>query len=85
MMRITVRRIREGLHPSEIVVAVRTAEGKDVKIVVDKDSVKNDTIDIGYPIARNNNEALVELPRETTDGLWRVWVAADSLREGAVA
>lgn len=78
MMRVKIERVSEGLHPSETVVAVRTADGSE-KMVVASRSIVDDTVDIGYPIDRRDGLALVELPRETTTGSWRVWVSEDAL------
>lgn len=83
MYRLRVETVRDGLHPTEVVVAVDTDQGS-VKLVIDRDSLLNDFIEVGYPLARRNGHVLVELPRETTSGLWRVWVESGSI-EDAVA
>lgn len=77
MMRVRIEEVRNGLHPSEVVVSVRTTEGME-RLVVDRRSIaQNHSIEVGYPIDRRENLFLVELPRETTTGSWRVWVAED--------
>ena len=75
MLRVKVRQIREGLHPNEVVVEFDTADGGKQTLVVDRRSLRNDTVRVGYPIGREApNRLLVELPRETLQGSWRVWV-----------
>jgi hypothetical protein len=82
---VKVERVREGQHPSEVVVAVRTADGTAEKLIVDVRSIRNDTLDVGYPVGEDTDRLLVELPRESVRGLWRVWVRRDSLIDGAPA
>jgi len=36
-------------------------------------------LEIGYPVGRDEENYLVELPRETSRGFWRVWVAKDKV------
>ena len=85
MPQVRIERVREGQHPSEVVVAVRTADGGIEKLVVDQRSIHNDTLEIGYPVGEDNDRLLVELPRESVRGLWRVWVNRDSVTEEAPA
>ena len=85
MPQVRIERVREGQHPSEVVVAVRTADGGIEKLVVDQRSIRNDTLEIGYPVGEDNDRLLVELPRESVRGLWRVWVNRDSVTEQAPA
>lgn len=85
MAQVKIEQVREGQHPSEVVVAVRTADGGSEKLVVDKRSIRNDALDVGYPVGEDKDKLLVELPRESVRGLWRVWVNRDSVIEGAAA
>lgn len=73
---IMVKQLREGQHPSEVVVSVETRGGKREQLVLDRRAISSEsTIEVGYPIAKDeNNHLLVELPRETIRGEWRVWV-----------
>jgi hypothetical protein len=81
MLRIKVKPIREGSHPSEIVVAVETADGKHERLVVDKRSLIDDTLGVGYPVGGDRDRLLIELPRETLSGRWRVWVSRETVVE----
>ena len=81
MMRLKVEKIGEGLHPNEAVVSVQTKDGP-VMMVVDPTIINpDDTVVIGWPVATDpkNQALLVELPRETEHGSWRVWVAEREL------
>lgn len=77
-MRVKVQKIQSGSHPSEVLVSVHTTEG-DEHLVVHERSIRDDTLDIGYPINSRESEHLVELPRETVSGAWRVWVPSTSV------
>ena len=85
MSRIRVEVLGEGQHPSERMVAVTTASGDKENVMVDRRSIDNDTIDVGYPVASEPGRFLIELPRETTTGQWRVWVNAGDVLDGVLA
>jgi hypothetical protein len=73
-MRVKIKEIGPGIHPSEVVVEVQTADGRE-RLVVDRHSVRDKTIFAGWrPLAERKAQWLVELPRETMSGTWRVWV-----------
>ena len=75
-MRLKISRVGEGLHPNEVVVAVQTNEGKE-RMVIHKRALRDDTIEIGYPIDEDDGNYLVQLPGETMRGAGRVWVASE--------
>jgi hypothetical protein len=78
-MRVKVREIGGGLHPSEAVVEIQTAGGVE-KLVVDRKSIQNRTIFAGWrPLAEKKGQWLIELPRETMSGTWRVWVKRNEI------
>lgn len=77
-MRVKVRTIEKGLHPNEVVVEVQTIGGPE-RLVVDRRSVKAKSISVGAPLRLDADHHLVELPRETMNGSWRVWVKRESL------
>lgn len=72
-MRVRIEEVGTGQHPSEKVVKVETVEGPE-QLIVDRRSIQERSLDVGYPIGQHNGHFLVELPRETFRGLWRVWV-----------
>lgn len=85
MLRVKVEKVRDGQHPSEIVVAVTTAEGGREELIVDRRSLHEGSLEVGYPVGRDRERVLVELPRETLRGSWRVWVPIASLVGDAAA
>jgi hypothetical protein len=78
MMRLRVEKVGQGLHPSEMVVTVRTRDGSE-ELVIDPRSLKNDSLVIGWPVGTDDGFRLVELPRPTSRGARRVWVSKDDL------
>jgi hypothetical protein len=81
MMRLKVEKQGEGLHPNEAVVAVNSIDGPVIMVVDPTIIFPDDSVTIGWPVARNSelSQFLVELPRETENGSWRVWVPEKEL------
>jgi hypothetical protein len=79
-MRVKIQEIGKGLHPSEVVVQIQTVEGSE-QPVIDRRSIDNGSIDIEYPVRTSDGHYLIELPRETTRGSWRIWVPKDMIAE----
>ena len=83
-MRVKAQRVAAGLHPNEVIVEVKTTTGTE-RLVVDKRAFQDNSISVGSPIGMSEQgEYLVELPRETTTGAWRVWVASEVLSKDKV-
>jgi hypothetical protein len=78
MSRIAVENVEEGLHPSEVVVTLRTADGKVEEVAVDRQLVEAKQLQ-AFPIGEEAGRVLVELPRETISGAWRVWMPKASV------
>jgi len=81
MMRLPVEILGDGLHPNEVVVGVALADGGMERLVISRRSLSQGSISIGWPITEVDGRSLVELPRETQTGAWRVWVASNKLIE----
>jgi hypothetical protein len=78
-MRVKIRQIGRGLHPSETVVEIQTVRGPE-RLVVDRQSIQEETIFAGWrPVAEKRGQWLIELPRETMSGTWRVWVRRNEI------
>lgn len=80
-MLIPVDHVSDGLHPGEVVVAVRAREGAE-KVMVDRRSLDGDRLEVGYPVGQDGDFYLVELPQETFRGYWRVWVPKTDVQPG---
>lgn len=77
-MRIKITTVGEGLHPDEVVIALETRDGIE-GLVVDRQHLDDDYLHIGWPVGGDGAFYLVELPRETFRGRWRVWMKKDKL------
>jgi hypothetical protein len=78
MMLLKIKRLGEGLHPSETLVSVETRDGP-AEIAVDAKALRNGTLPIGWPVGKSEDFLLVELPRPTVNGTRRVWVRKEEL------
>ena len=80
-MRLRVDRLGEGPGPGEVVVSVTTVTGATEQVIVHVTGIVDDTIDVGYPLASNETQNLIELPRESVSGKWRLWVPQAAMVE----
>jgi hypothetical protein len=72
-MRIRTDKRTAGPIPSETVVVIPTIEGEE-QLVVHTSQVDDRGVEVGFIRERDDDTLLVELPRETMSGRWRVWV-----------
>lgn len=78
---LKIREVYEGLHPSEVIIAIQQANGTEAESIVSRRSIVDGAIDIGYPVgSKPDGSLLVELPHETSQGFWRVWVRPEQVR-----
>jgi len=80
-MRVKVEEAGSGLHPHEVLVKIQTVQGPQI-VAVDKRSLRQNMIEIGYPVSQHGQYRLIELPAETSGGSWRVWVDVNMTSEG---
>jgi hypothetical protein len=80
---IPVREEHPGLHPSEVVVAIRNVDGIDEMATMSRRSVEEGTLDVGWPVGRDDERKayLVQLGRETHQGAHAVWVPMSDVHE----
>jgi hypothetical protein len=71
-MRIRTEKQEAGPIPSEKVVAIQTISGTE-EVIVHSSQVDAKGVEVGF-IGQKGDDFLVELPRETLSGRWRVWV-----------
>jgi len=72
-------RVKPGLIESESVVYVPTADGgQEEEVTVSTDQVVDNTLHAAF-ITRGQGKILVELPRESASGRWRVWVPEERI------
>ncbi len=76
-IRIKITSREAGPIPSEALVAIRTVEGVE-EVVVHASQATADSVEAGF-IGAEGDRVLIELPRETVSGRWRVWVDKKAL------
>jgi hypothetical protein len=78
-MRLKIERLTDGPGPQETIIRVLTADGESEEVVVHRPSIVVDSIDIGYPLHREEGRTFVELPQEAMSGRWRIWVPSTAI------
>jgi hypothetical protein len=68
-----IGKIEEGLMPTEKIVRVEDAEGGIEEIPVSSRSIDDGKL-VASEIGRLEDKVLIELPRESASGRWRIWV-----------
>ena len=74
-MRVRYNAMQPGPGPSEAIVTVTTADGRAEEVIVQREMIEGDVVEIGYIVdRRDDNASLVELVRESASGKWRLWI-----------
>lgn len=66
-------KIVEGLMPSEKIAIIQGADGSTEEVAVSTANFTGDKL-MAFIIREHEGRVLVELPRETVSGRWRMWV-----------
>lgn len=73
-MKVKCERIDDGLIPSERIVRLRTLDGNEEEVMVaDTQTSEGRYLEVAA-IYREGSRVLVELPRESSTGHWRLWL-----------
>jgi subtilisin-like proprotein convertase family protein len=65
--------LNPGPGPSEQIVGIETKAGQE-QVVLSARALINGYLYVGEPLAKEGRMYLVELPRESASGRWRIWV-----------
>jgi hypothetical protein len=71
-------RIVPGANSSERVAYIKTASGGKAEVILDVSQANHHSV-VAAEIGRKDDRVLIELPRETSSGEWRVWVSKKQL------
>jgi len=77
-MRIKFAGRRAGPVALEAVVAIPTARGQTEEVVVHRGYLDERSLEVTY-IGEQDGLLLVELPRQSMSGRWRVWVSKSAV------
>jgi hypothetical protein len=78
MRLLKIEKKLKGAIASETVITIPTDEGEE-EVIVHSSQIKKNRVEVGV-IGEQGKKVLVELPRETLKGKWRVWVKAGDLQ-----
>lgn len=82
MCRVRCEPVTDGPGPNEQIVNVVTASGVREEVIAPNAAVRGDTLQTSHALEmRDDGAVLVELPRESSSGAWRVWVAGNAVVE----
>ena len=82
LSKVKAEKISKGMIPSERFVLIRTAEGHNEEVPVHKSQIKNGYLLVSR-IHSEEDKILIELPRESSSGSWRIWVPRDRFQGAA--
>jgi hypothetical protein len=71
-------KVSDGLMPTEKVARIETADGKAEEVAVSAQNIQDNKL-MAFEIGREKGRVLVELPRESASGRWRVWVKESAI------
>lgn len=76
--RVKCNEVVDGLMPSEKIARIQTADGKVEDVAVAAQSISEGKL-LASEIGRQEGKVLVELPRESASGRWRIWVSESAI------
>lgn len=79
MIRVSPRSIEDGLMPEEKIARIEAIGGQIEEVSVSVKDISTDNKLIVSEIGRQGERVLVELPRESASGRWRVWINANAI------
>ena len=70
--------VHDGLMPNEKIAEIETADGGRESVTVSPNNVHGSML-MAALIGRSEGRVLIELPRESMSGRWRIWVKEAAL------
>jgi hypothetical protein len=74
-------KVEDGLIPSERVVRLESADGNIEEVSVSRRNIEGDRL-LASAVAEGEGKILVELPRESASGRWRIWMKSAAVAVG---
>ena len=63
----------DGLMPNEKIARIKGADGRLEEVEVSTLNIENNKL-LAFVVGKRGEDVLIELPRESTSGRWRMWV-----------
>jgi hypothetical protein len=71
--------VSEGLMPDERIAKIRTVGGSFEAVEVSVDNIRGEKL-LAFEVGRDaHGNVLIELPRESVSGKWRIWVEGSAI------
>jgi hypothetical protein len=80
-MRVKCKQVQKNIGPSETLIEIETIKGRPEEVIVHNSSLTDDLVEV-YRIAQDGPSVLVELPRESVVGNWRIWIPQQAVVAG---
>lgn len=79
MIKVSTNSVLDGLVPAEKVARIEMAGGGIEEVSVSEKDISSDNRLLASFIGKDGERVLVELPRESASGRWRIWVNANAV------
>jgi hypothetical protein len=79
MIKLSTNSVTDGLMPAEKIAIIEVESGEIEEVSVSEGDISPDNKLIASEIGRQGERVLIELPRESASGRWRVWVKSASV------
>lgn len=79
MIKVATNSVVDGLMPAEKIARIEVAGGDIEEVSVSVHDISADNKLMALEIGRREDNVLVELPRESASGRWRIWVKANAV------
>ena len=77
--------LKDGPGPSEVMISVLTSGGNMEELIVSKQDIHSEFLEVGNILGVRDDERLIEFPRESASGRWRIWVHKSELTNKVMA
>ena len=81
MSKIKCERVSDGRIPSEKIARVLTADGIEEEVFVGPEQTRDGYVFLPE-VYTEDDRVLVELPQESSSGLWRLWISRNQIENG---
>jgi hypothetical protein len=82
MIKVDTTKVSDGLIPAEKIARVESVDGRIEEVAVSVKDISGNKL-MASEIGRREGKVLVELPRESASGRWRIWVSEKAVSAGA--
>jgi hypothetical protein len=82
MVKVSTNSVSDGLIPAEKIALIEGVDGSIEELAVSSQDIAGNSL-YASEIGRGDGKVLVEFPRESASGKWRIWVKEQAVTAGA--